>query len=77
MARDVAGYIANRARELRVSRGWSLCYAAQRIGCTKTHIWEIEKGRSPNPTLKTLQGIAAAYGISVAGLISAKEDKAP
>lgn len=50
-------------------RAWrgelSLSQAAAKIGCTKAHLWELEMGRSRNPTIKTIAGIAAAYDASV------------
>lgn len=40
-------YIARRRDAL----GLSLDALAERIGCSKAHVWELEKGRSKNPTL--------------------------
>lgn len=40
----------------------SLSKAAARAGITKAHLHELEAGRSHNPTIATLAGLAAAYG---------------
>ena len=64
-----ADRIATKVRALRAAAELSLDAAAARIGCTKSHLWEFEQGRSRNPTLKMLRGLADGYGISLAQLI--------
>jgi transcriptional regulator with XRE-family HTH domain len=39
----------------------SLSCAAKLVGCTKTHLWELEQDRSQNPTIKVLLGLSRAY----------------
>lgn len=51
--------------------GMSLSEAAKLIGCTKAHIWDLERGNSKNPTIKTLAGIACAYDIDLGSLATA------
>lgn len=46
---------------LRQSNDMSLSEAADLIGCTKTHLHDMEKGRSSNPSIRVLAGIACAY----------------
>jgi DNA-binding XRE family transcriptional regulator len=41
----------------------SLQEVADRAGITKSHMWEIENGRSVNPTVRTVHGLAKALGI--------------
>lgn len=41
----------------------SLQDVADRAGITKSHMWEIENGRSVNPTVRTVHGLAKALGI--------------
>ena len=41
----------------------SLEDVAKASGSTKAHVWEIEKGYSRNPTVKTLVGLAKALGV--------------
>lgn len=47
----------------RARLGLSLQEAADRAGITKSHMWEIENGRSVNPTVRTVHGLAKALGI--------------
>lgn len=41
----------------------SLQEVADRAGITKSHMWELENGRSVNPTIATVNGLARALGI--------------
>ena len=41
----------------------SLQDVADRAGITKSHMWELEQGRSINPTVRTVHGLAKALGI--------------
>lgn len=43
--------------------GLTLQEVADASGCTKSHIWEVEKGRSPNLTIRLVAGIADALAI--------------
>ena len=60
---------ATRIAELRRQKGESLQDVATAVGATKTHIWELEKGRSANPSLNLVQGMADHFGVSVAYLV--------
>jgi transcriptional regulator with XRE-family HTH domain len=55
---DFAAYI----RKAREKNGLSLSRAAKQIGCTKSHLWDLEQRRSDNPTIKTLTGLSQALG---------------
>lgn len=48
--------------------GLSLQTVADRAGITKSHMWEIENGRSVNPTIRTVHGLAKALGIPFVSL---------
>ena len=79
-AAAVVATIANRMRALREERWLSLQDVASRAGFAKSHVWEIEQGRSRNPTIATTVGIARALGVSLdylAGLIAARPDLHP
>ncbi len=56
-------------RLLREDAGESLSQAAKAIGCTKGHLWELEVGRSDNPTLAILRGLSRHYRVTVAKII--------
>lgn len=55
MRRTIAGH--------RSDLGLSLQDLATRAGITKAHLWDLEQGRSVNPTIQTLAGLAAALAI--------------
>ena len=79
-AEAVVSSVATRMRELREARGLSLQEVASRAGVAKSHVWQIEQGRSRNPTITTTVGIARALGVSLdylAGLSSARPDLHP
>lgn len=48
-------------RAARERQNLSLSEAADLIGCTKAHVWDLEQEKSQNPTIKTLAGIAVTY----------------
>lgn len=52
----------------RQAQGWSLQEAADAIGITKVHLWELERGRSLNPRIKTLALISSAYDCDLGDL---------
>lgn len=79
-AEVIVATIASRMREIREARGLSLQDVAERAGIAKSHVWQIEQGRSANPTIATTVGIARALGVSLdylAGLSSARPDLHP
>lgn len=57
--------MAERCARLREARGLSLQEAGDRAGFTKSHMWEFEQGRSSNPSIRMLLGLARAYGVSL------------
>ncbi|MER8577649.1 helix-turn-helix domain-containing protein [Mesorhizobium sp. M1423] len=61
--------LAERIAELRRSRDESLQDVADKVGVTKTHIWELERGRTKNPSLSVIQGLADHFGVSIASLV--------
>lgn len=63
--------ISDQMSRLRKARDLSLQDVADRAGLTKSHIWEMEQGRSANPTIDTAIRIASALGISFDQLIGA------
>ena len=56
-------------KELRMARKLSLQDLADKVGRSKAHIWELETGRSKNPSIELLTEVAKALGVSVAVLI--------
>ena len=65
--------LAAKVKFLRSSAGLSLQQVATLAGCTKSHIWEIEQGKSANPTLRTIVGLCRAFGVSIADFVTGLE----
>lgn len=62
---DIAKRIARVMIERRSALDLSLQQVSDRSGLTKSHVWELEAGRSKNPTLNAMVGIARALGVSL------------
>ncbi len=58
-----------RLTQLRLGAGESLQDVADAAGVSKAHIWELEKGRTQNPSLALLTGLADHFKLSVGALI--------
>lgn len=61
-------YLAERLRQLRRERGWSLDRTAQATGVSKAMLGQIERGES-SPTVAILWKIASGIGASFSGLL--------
>ena len=57
--------LASRLRELRAEKQASLQTVAEAVGATKPHIWELEKGKTKNPSLELLKNLAFFYRVSL------------
>ena len=60
--------LAAKIRELRLRKRESLQELADAVGVSKTHIWELEKGRSQNPSIEMLTKLADHFKVTVASL---------
>lgn len=61
--------LATKLVGLRRNRGESLQKAADAIGISKAHLWELERGRTANPSMGLVQSLADHYRSSIAFLI--------
>lgn len=61
--------LAENIRKHRERSKKSLQEVADGVGASKAHIWEIETGRSKNPSIDLLTKISSFLGVSVAELI--------
>lgn len=63
--------LAAKLKELRIARGLSLQELAddKNVQSSKAHIWDLETGRSKNPSIELLTGLAKALKVSVADLV--------
>lgn len=60
--------------ELRLRKGESLQQIADAIGATKTHVWELEKGKTANPSAELLRKLADHFEVTVDFLIDSSRD---
>jgi transcriptional regulator with XRE-family HTH domain len=60
--------------ELRMRKGESLQQTADAIDITKTHIWELEKGKTANPSAELLRKLADHFKVTVDYLIDPTRD---
>lgn len=58
-----------RIAQLRRDRGESLQDVAIAGGVTRTHIWQLEKGQTSNPSMQLIQKLADHFEVSVAHLV--------
>ena len=68
--------LATRIAELRRQKNESFQDVATAVGVTKTHIWELERGRTKNPSLQVIEGLANHFGVSIAYLVGEDIDAA-
>ena len=61
---DLNAKIGQHLKDLREERGWSLRELGLVVGMNKTSLGEIELGKR-NPTVNSLERIAAGYGLTV------------
>lgn len=50
---------------LRQKTGETLQEVADKVGVSKAHVWELEKGRSRNPSFELVLKLATHYGVSI------------
>ena len=58
-----------RLTRLRLAKGQSLQEVAEAVGVSKAHIWELEKGRTDNPSMALVTRLADHFGLSLAALV--------
>lgn len=58
-----------RLAELRLRKGKSLQEVADVVGVSKTHVWQMEKGKSENPSLELLRRISDYFCVPLEFLI--------
>ena len=66
---DIHKSIATNMKRRRVELGLSLQSVAERANMSKTAIWELEQGRSPNPTIKSVLAIIRALSMPLNDLL--------
>lgn len=61
--------LATKLKALRIRKGKSLQEVADAIGASKTHVWDLETGRSDNPTVDLLTKLATYYNSPISNLL--------
>jgi transcriptional regulator with XRE-family HTH domain len=61
--------LASKIKELRLKKKKSLQDVADEIGASKAHVWDLETGKSKNPSIDLLTKLAKCFGVSVAEMI--------
>lgn len=67
--------LADNLRRLRKEKGWSQERLAQQAGVTLSSLSKIESGANDNPTIKTLQSLASALGVTLDDLAGSSPEK--
>jgi transcriptional regulator with XRE-family HTH domain len=68
--------IGNNVRNCRMALDWSQHDLAKKAGITQAQISRIEAGGGENVTIRTLRGIAKAFGCSVVELLPENDRRA-
>jgi transcriptional regulator with XRE-family HTH domain len=66
---EVKMSLASKIKELRLKKKKSLQDVADEVEASKAHIWDLETGKSKNPSIDLLTKLAKCFGVSVAELI--------
>lgn len=66
--------LAARLQALRLQSNQSLQQVADAVGVSKAHVWELEKGRAGNPSMKLVERLADHYRVTVAYLVGEDPD---
>ncbi|MEX0739819.1 MAG: helix-turn-helix transcriptional regulator [Pseudohongiella sp.] len=62
-------------KELRMKKNASLQDVATVVEVSKSHIWELERGDTKNPSMDLLTRLANYYGVSVDYLVTAGQSE--
>jgi transcriptional regulator with XRE-family HTH domain len=67
--------LGSKLATLRLKKGASLQEVADAVGISKAHYWELEKGRSKNPSADLVKRLADYFGADVEFLLSTEKTK--
>ena len=66
--------LASTLKKLRLNKSKSLQDVADAIGASKAHVWELETGKSKNPSIDLLRRLADYYQTSISSLVGENPD---
>jgi transcriptional regulator with XRE-family HTH domain len=61
--------LAAMLKRLRLRNRQSLQEVADAVGASKTHVWDLETGRSSNPSVELLTKLAKHFQVRIADLV--------
>lgn len=61
--------LKDRLKGLREASGMSLQEVAECVGASKAHIWDLEQGRSTNPSYELMKRLADCFKVGVSDLV--------
>jgi transcriptional regulator with XRE-family HTH domain len=64
---------ANKLKQCRLKKGQSLQDVADSLGMSKAHFWELETGKSRNPSTDILIKLSNHFGVSIGWLLGEDE----
>lgn len=67
--------LAVKLQELRLKKNVSLQMVADAVDASKPHIWELEKGKSKNPSLELLTRLSKYYEVTLDYLTGKDNDE--
>jgi len=59
----------SKLKELRLQQAKSLQQVADAVKASKAHIWELETGKSKNPSIQLVERLAEYFKVTVANLV--------
>lgn len=68
--------LARRLHELRIQHRLSLQDVADKVGISKAHVWNLEKGIAENPSMEMVIKLADLFRVGVADLVGENPDSA-
>lgn len=66
--------LAATLRTLRAQKKLTLQEVADQLGVSKPHVWELEKGKSQNPSAETLLKLSRLFSVSIDTLLNNNVD---
>ncbi|MGB3712606.1 MAG: helix-turn-helix transcriptional regulator [Erythrobacter sp.] len=68
--------LATRLHQLRVANRLSLQQVADKVGVSKAHVWNLEKGLTDNPSMELVVKLADLFRVRVADLVGENPEAA-
>jgi transcriptional regulator with XRE-family HTH domain len=66
--------IGSKLRDLRAAKGESLQQVADAVKASKAHVWEVESGKTQNPSIDLVRRLADHFGVTVGWLVGEVPD---